>query len=91
MRVRVIVTEQVGAGDAPESVVSDRVIETKSQKRLTAKRATLLLARYFPELSDWGAMVVKTERGWRATRSIMPTEKCSFHHVWQHYYVTDLP
>ena len=90
MRVRVVVTEQVGAGDAPETIVTDRVIETESHKRLTAKRATLLLSRYFPELSDRGAAVIETDRGWRATRSVQPTEKCSFHHVWQHYYVTKL-
>lgn len=91
MRIRVIVTEQIAAGDAPETVVVDRVIETKSRKQLTAKRATLLLARYFPELSDSEAGVVGTERGWMATRSVKPTEKCSFHYVWQHYYVSEMP
>lgn len=89
MKVRVLVTEQSGGGDAPETVVCDRTIETESHKQLTAKRAILLLARNFPELKHAG--VIKTERGWRATRSVKPTEKCSFHYVWQHYYVAELP
>ena len=87
MKVRVTVTEQIGSGTAPESTVTDRLIQTESHKRLTGKRAAAILAREFPELRN--PIVIKTERGWRGSVAVKSTEKCSYRFVWRHYYVSN--
>ncbi len=48
MRVRLTITESKGGGEAPETIISERLIETESHKRLTAKRAAQILAREHP-------------------------------------------
>jgi hypothetical protein len=42
MRVRLTITESKGGSEAAETLISERIIETESHKRLTAKRAAQL-------------------------------------------------
>jgi adenylate kinase len=89
MRVRLTITKQNGGGDTPETLISERVIQTESQKQLTAKRAAQILLREHPELGIATRAVIKTPRGWMASRSTEPLKKCGYHYVWRHYYVAE--
>jgi hypothetical protein len=92
MRVRLTITESRGGGDAAETLISERIIETESHKRLTAKRAAQILARENPELGS--KAVVKTAKGWMASKSTEPLRNCGYHYVWRHFYVAaadDIP
>jgi hypothetical protein len=64
-------------------------LETSSGKRLTSKRAGQLLAREFPEFNGARNGMIKTEEGWMATRSLRPTERCSFHYIWEKAVVSE--
>jgi hypothetical protein len=64
-------------------------LETPSGKRLTGKRAGKLLAREFPEFESARNGMLKTEEGWRAQRSLRPTERCSFHYIWEEAVVSE--
>lgn len=64
-------------------------LETSSGKRLTGKRAAQLLAREFPEFQTAGLGMIKTGEGWMATRSLRPTERCSFHYIWEKAVVSE--
>jgi hypothetical protein len=64
-------------------------LETSSAKRLTSKRAGQLLAREFPEFGSARSGMIKSEEGWVARRSLHPTERCSFHYVWEKAVVTE--
>ncbi len=63
-------------------------LETSSGKQLTSKRAGQLLAREFPEFESARNGMVKTDEGWVAMRSLRPTERCSFHYIWEKAVVT---
>ena len=89
MRIRLTITEQRGRGDAPETVISERVIQTESHKQLTAKRVAQILLREHPELGIAARALVKTPRGWMASRTTEPLQNCGYHYVWRHYYVVD--
>lgn len=87
MKVRITITESKGGGDASETVISERIIETESHKQLTAKRAAQILAREHPDLGVLAKVVVKTARGWMASKSTEPLTNCGYHYVWRHFYV----
>jgi len=63
-------------------------LETSSGKQLTGKRAAQILAREFPKFERARDGMIKTDEGWVAMRSLRPTERCSFHYVWEKAVVT---
>ena len=87
MRVRLTITESKGGGKAPETLISERVIETESHKRLTGKRAAQILAREHPELGILAKVIVKTAKGWRFSMSTEPLRNCGYHYIWRYFYV----
>jgi hypothetical protein len=87
MRVRLTITESKGGGEAPETIISERLIETESHKRLTAKRAAQILAREHPELGVLAKAVIRTTRGWMVSKSTEPLRNCGYHYIWRHFYV----
>ena len=52
-----------------------------SDKKLTGKKAGQILANNFPEFDNFTIRneLSKAENGWRASRTIKPTEKCKYH------------
>ncbi|HEU5401884.1 MAG TPA: hypothetical protein VFU86_11035 [Terriglobales bacterium] len=91
MRIRITITESKGGGTTPETLISERIIETESQKQLTGKRAAQILAREHPELGLLARTAVKTSRGWMTSKSTEPLRKCGYHYVWRHYYIAEAP
>ncbi len=87
MRVRLTITESKGGGKAPEALISERIIETESHKRLTGKRAAQILAREHPELGILARVMVKTAKGWSVSVSTEPMPNCRYHYVWRHFCV----
>jgi hypothetical protein len=87
MRVRLTITESKGGGEAPEALISERIIETESNKRLTGKRAAQILAREHPELGILAKIISKTTKGWRVSMSTKPLPKCEYHYIWRHFCV----
>ena len=87
MRVRITITESQGDGEAAQALISERIIETESHKRLTAKRAGQILSREYPELGDNAKRLVRMPQGWTVSKSTEPLRKCGYHYVWRHYYV----
>ena len=90
MKVRITITEAKGGGDAPETLISERVIQTESHKRLTAKRASQILTREYPELGFNAKAVVKTSKGWMASQSTEPLRNYGWHYVWRYFYVSQI-
>jgi hypothetical protein len=90
MKVRITITESKGGGDSPETLIAERVIETQSNKHLTAKRATQILAREHPDLGILARAVIRTKKGWMVSKSTEPLRKCGYHYVWRHFYVDPL-
>ena len=79
-----------GAATRPDRVLIRTLrVETASDKRLTSKRAGQLLAREFPDFESAQRGMIKTVEGWMATRTLRPTEHCSFHYVWESALVTE--
>lgn len=66
-------------------------IETDSAKKLTGKKAGQILANNFPEFDNYSTRngLIKTGKGWSASRTIKPTDKCSFHYIWENAIVTE--
>lgn len=66
-------------------------IERDSDKKMTGKKAGQILANNFPEFdnSTVRSGLVKTENGWRARRTIKPTEKCDYHYIWELAFITE--
>lgn len=73
------------------TLVSTIWIERNSDKKLTGKKAGQILANNFPEFdnSDTRNGLIKIENGWRASRTIKPTEKCSYHYIWERAIITE--
>jgi hypothetical protein len=88
MKIRLTITEQKGSATAQETLISERIIETESDKQLTGKRVSQILAREQPELGISARIVSKTPRGWMTSLATEPTEKCEYHYIWRHYFVT---
>ena len=73
------------AGNTERVLIRRVEIENSSSKRLTGNRAAKILASNFPEF--WG--LIKTDEGWSASRTIKPTEKCSYHYVWEYAVISE--
>ena len=70
--------------------VEVRHVVTESHKRLTATSATKILRREFPDVPRLSALKSIDKKGqFFAMHSVKPTEKCNFHYVWRHYYLTE--
>jgi len=87
MRVRLTVTESKGGVESPETLISQRIIETESHKRLTAKRAAQLLLREHPELGTNAKAVMKTPKGWMVSKTNEPLRNTGWHYTWRHFYL----
>lgn len=66
-------------------------IERDSDKSLTGKKAGQILANNFPEFDNSSIRngLSKAENGWRASRTLQPTEKCEFHYIWEIAVITE--
>lgn len=85
----VITVEEVGSRE--KRTVEVRRVTTESHKRLTAHAATRLSRREFPD-SPKVLTASKSKLGkgvFHAMHSLTPTERCSFHYNWRHYYLTE--
>jgi hypothetical protein len=89
--VTIRIYEHDGSAAKTEPVLLEtRIIETASAKKLTGQRASQLLLRECPEFKGaTSVMVIKTDRGWKATRTVRPTKGCSYHYIWQDVIVSD--
>lgn len=85
-----IITVEVIGGRARRTIEVRRVT-TKSDKRLTAHAATRILRREFPDFPKMQSASKSRigSGGFSAFHSLKPTEKCSFHYYWKHYYLTE--
>ncbi|HWW14506.1 MAG TPA: hypothetical protein VN310_07580 [Candidatus Dormibacteraeota bacterium] len=88
MKVTITVKE---VSPREERTLEVRRVTTESHKRLTAHSATRVLRREFPDLpATMSASKSVTGKGeFLAMHSLQPTEKCSFHYTWKHYYVNE--
>lgn len=77
-----------GAGNHERQLIRTVYLESTSSKRLTAKRATQILKRECAEL-EGQVIVIKTDEGWRATRSLKPIEKCPYFYIWIEAVITE--
>lgn len=66
-------------------------IDKDSDKKLTGKKAGQILANNFPEFNNFSVRngLSKAENGWRASRTLNPTEKCKFHYIWEQAIITE--
>lgn len=66
-------------------------IEKDSDKSLTGKKAGQILANNFPDFDNFLTRngLSKTESGWRASRTLKPSEKCEFHYIWENAIITE--
>jgi hypothetical protein len=74
-----------------ERLVEVRHVTTESHKRLNALSATRLLRREIPNLpQSANASKYREEKGvFHAMHHATPSEKCSFHYTWRHYYLKE--
>jgi hypothetical protein len=82
--VRISVFEERGRD---EKLVESRFVDVESDRKLNRATAKRLLAREF-SLPPYSIAFIETPRGWRHSKTSKPTEKCGYHYVWLHYYVT---
>jgi hypothetical protein len=89
--VTIRIYERDGSAAQTEPILLEtRVISTASAKKLTGQRASQLLLRECPEFKGAvSVMVLKTDRGWKATRAMRPTKGCSYHYIWQEAIISD--
>ncbi len=73
------------------SLVRTIWVERDSDKKLTGKKARQILANNFPEFDNFTVRngLSKAENGWRASRTIKPTEKCKYHYIWENAVITE--
>jgi len=65
-------------------------VERDSDKKLTGKQAKQILAREFPQfLKSYGTLLTKDDEGWRASRTIKPSEKCDYHYIREKAFITE--
>lgn len=65
-------------------------IEKDSDKKLTGKQAKQILVKEFPQfVKSCGTSLSKHEQGWRASRTVKPTEKCEYHYIWENAFITE--
>ena len=66
-------------------LIKSLVVNVESAKRLTASRASKIIKRELPRFQTAGSvLVIETDYGWEARRTIKPSEKCSFHYKWEY-------
>ena len=84
-----ITVKEVGPRD--ERTLEVRRVTTDSHKRLTARSATKLLRREFPELPGiaTASKSVRVKGEFFAMHSVRPSEKCRFHYFWRKYHLKE--
>ena len=89
MTVVITIVEEVGSRE--KRTVEVRRVTTESHKHLTAHAATRILRREFPDCPKVLTASKSTlgRRVFHAMHSLTPTERCSFHYNWRHYYLTE--
>ena len=90
-QVIIRIYERDGSAAQTEAVLLEtRTVETISAKKLTGQRAAQLLLRECPEFKvATRVMVIKTDKGWQASRAVRPSRGCSYHYIWQDAIVSD--
>lgn len=90
-RVKIQIFHENGtAAKTERKLVRTVWVERDSDKKMTGKQARQILAKEFPELvKSYGILLTKGEEGWRAMRTIKPTEKCEFHYIWEIAIITE--
>ncbi len=90
-RVTIRIYERDGSANQTDPVLFEiKLIETGSTKQLTAGRAAQLIKREFPDFTSMlNVLVIKTDKGWKATRTLRPVEGCSYHYIWQDIVVSE--
>jgi hypothetical protein len=80
-----------GKGFEDKELVRTIYVETNSEKSLTRKRAGQILANNFSDFDNSSTRngLSKNEEGFYAMRTIKPTEKCSYHYVWEYAILTE--
>jgi hypothetical protein len=74
----------------PHQLIRTLYIQPDSAKPLTAKRAAKVLARHLPQFDTTSrTLIIRTDEGWKATRSFRPTAGCSFHYIWEDAVITE--
>ena len=76
--------------DQHRELIRTLQVQIESAKALTGSRALKVLRGYFPELGYIHSLIPSDE-GWYYTRAIEPKPNCSFHFMWEHYYVSPSP
>ena len=74
-------------GTDPRELVRSIAVPTESSKRMTAGRARRVLSRTLPEYSE--PLLHRVADGWEAMRAVEPTEKCSYHYIWEYAVVRE--
>lgn len=88
--IRLYHDDRSGSARRPRQLVRTLYVPTDSAKPLTTKRAAQVLARSLPQFSPASrVLIIRTDEGWRATRSLHPTAGCSFHYIWEEAIITD--
>ena len=91
MKIRLqIYNSKAAASRDDRELVSTKIIDVESNKKLTADRAAKIIKRELP-VFDSGAevIVIKTENGWEASRTLEPSEKCDYHYAWEYAVVSE--
>jgi hypothetical protein len=88
-RVKIQIFRKDNSGN--KELVRTVWLERDSNKALTAKRAGQLLANNFPEFDELLTRngLLKNDECFFAQRSLEPTEKCSYHYIWEYAHVTE--
>jgi hypothetical protein len=77
------------AGSAERKLIRTVRLETSSDRRLNGKRAGQILTNNVPEFQAAAQTIIKTNEGWMAARSLRPSERCSFHYIWEKAIVSE--
>jgi hypothetical protein len=64
-------------------------IQVDSDKRLTSARALKIIERTLTRFTK--GVVIETELGWEASRTIEPSENCAYHFRWEYAVVLKDP
>src|SRR5262245_42162565 len=56
-----------------------------SKRKINATKAASIIKRELPEFSTSSrVIVIPTERGWQASRTLSSNEKCHYHYLWEY-------
>ncbi len=83
--------ENGGAAKTERKLIRTIWIDTESEKGLTGKRAGQILANNLPEFDNNSTRngLIKGEKCWWKRRTIRPTQKCSYHYIWEYAVITE--